>query len=395
MKDCWDVIVVGAGPAGSSLAARLGSAGRSVLLLDSACFPRDKMCGEFLGAGCLPLLDQIGVLDEVRREGHPAHVMRACSPGGYFFTARYPEGVCGLSLRREKLDWILVEAARRQGGVVVREGFRAEKLMMEDGRVCGVRGRRMGGEEEVLRAHVTIGADGRNSIVARGLGAFRWNPTHRRMALGLHYENVQPGPEEVEMYGGRSVYGILNYQGGGRANVSLVLKGTDFGPWKGRLADWFGSLLEELPPLRERLAPARAMESVHALAPLAHYATRVSAGGALLVGDAAAFYDPFTGEGVYMALESSRLAAKFVDQAVGTPSLSRRFLSQYEAARAASLAGRYRLQALIQAFVGCPHLADFAVKRLRSREHFAGRLMEVIGGLRPPRELFSGFPGRA
>ena len=145
--------------------------------------------------------------------------------------------------------------------------------------------------------------------------------------------------------------------------------------------------MSELPRLRERLASARAVESVRALGPLAHYATRVSANGALLVGDAAGFYDPFTGEGVYMALESARLAAEVVDRAIQSHSCSRRFLSQYDAARAASLAGRYRLQSVIQAIVACPHLADFAAKRLQSRGRFADRLMEVLGDLRPPGDL--------
>ena len=111
--------------------------------------------------------------------------------------------------------------------VEVREGFRVRETAMEDDRVCGVKGSRPGGDEETLRARITIGADGRNSIVARGLGVFRWHPSHRRLALGRHYEGVQPGRRELEIYGGRSLYGILNHQGDGAVNVSLVLKETN------------------------------------------------------------------------------------------------------------------------------------------------------------------------
>ena len=217
--------MVGAGPAGSSLAARLGSLGRSVLLVDSARFPRDKMCGEYLGAGCLPLLDQIGALGEVLRHGHRGRVVTACSPGGVVFTARYPEGLHSLSLRRAELDSILLQCARRCSSVEVREGFRAEKLLIEDDQVCGVKGRVPGGQEETLRARVTIGADGRNSMVARGLRVFRWHPWRRRFALGLHYEGVQPAGEGAEVYVGRSLYGILNHQKNGAVNVSIVPEG--------------------------------------------------------------------------------------------------------------------------------------------------------------------------
>lgn len=386
VADVWDVLVVGAGPAGSSLAARLGCLGRSVLLLDSARFPREKMCGEYLGPGCLPLLDQIGALPEVLREAHAGRVLKACSPGGFVFRARYPEGLHGLSLRRRELDGILLGCARRHKGVEVREGFHAETLLVDNGQVCGVKGRRPGCEEETLRARLTIGADGRNSMVARRLGVFRWHPSHRRFAVGLHYEGVQASGEDIEVYSGRTLYGILNHQGGGAVNVNIVLHGA---PWKGKPDAWFDSLLGQLPRLRERLGSARAVDAPRVLGPLAHYATHVSAHGALLVGDSACFYDPFTGEGMHMALESARLAAEVADRALEACTLSRRFLSRYDAARAASLAGRYRLQSLIQVMVGRPCLADYIAKALQARERLADRLMEVIGGLRPPGDLLA------
>jgi flavin-dependent dehydrogenase len=305
------------------------------------------------------------------------------------FRARYPEGAHGLSLRRRQLDGILLDCARRHKSVEVREGFHAEKLLIENGQVCGVKGRRPGCEEETLRAHLTIGADGRNSMVARRLGVFRWHPSHRRFAVGLHYEGIQASGEDVEIYSGRSLYGILNHQGAGAVNVNIVLKGASLGPWKGKLDAWFDSLLGQLPRLRERLGSARVVETPRALGPLAHYATRVSANGTLLVGDSACFYDPFTGEGIHMALESARLAAEVADRAVEACSFSRRFLSRYDAARAASLAGRYRLQSLIQVMVGRPCLADYIAKALQARERLADRLMEVIGGLRPPGDLLA------
>lgn len=393
MPDVWDAIIVGAGPAGSSLAFRLGSLGRSVLLLDCAHFPRDKLCGEYLGAGCLPLLDQIGALGEVRRHAHPGRIVSICSPGGVAFTARYPEGLCALSLPRRQLDAILLGCARNRKSVEVREGFRAEKLLVEDDKVCGVKGRLLGGEAQALRARVTIGADGRNSMVARSLRLFRWRSSHRRMALGRHYSGIQPTGEGAEIYVGRSLYGILNHQKHGAGNVNIVVKGGGFEAWKGKLDAWFDSLLAELPSLHARLESARPVESVRALAPLAHYATRVSVDGALLAGDAAGFYDPFTGEGVGMALESAQLAADTIHRAIEARCFSGRFLRQYDTARAASLRGRYRLQALIQLIVGYPRLTDFTAKRLQAREPFVNRLLEIIGGLRRPSDFLS--PGRS
>jgi flavin-dependent dehydrogenase len=380
--DTWDVAIVGAGPAGSSLAARLGASGWSVLLLDSARFPRDKMCGEYLGAGCLPLLRDLGVLDELLLCAHPVRFITARSPGGNDFRADYPEGIFGLSLPRRVLDSILLERARLHKSVEVREGFRAEGIVLDDGAVRGVRGRRPGGESEVLRARLTIGADGRNSVVARGLGAFRWHPRHRKLALGIHYEGVQGADQCAEIYAGRSLYGILNHQGSGKANLSIVTRQADISPWKGNLDGWFAALLKWLPTLRDRLHSARALEKVTALGPLAHQAARVSAGGALLVGDAAGFYDPFTGEGVYMALESARLAAEIAASALVAGDTSHRFLRRYDAARTASLASRYRLQHVIQAVLARPWLANHVATGLRRSPRLANALLGKIGDLK-------------
>jgi flavin-dependent dehydrogenase len=274
----------------------------------------------------------------------------------------------------------------------VREGFRAEKLLIDGDTVCGIKGRLPGGEEETLRARVIVGADGRNSMVARQLRLFRWRSSHRRLALGRHYGRVQPAGEGAEIYLGRSIYGILNHQKQGSANVSIVVSGDGFEAWKGKLEAWFDSLLVELPALGARLESACPMDSVRALGPLAHYASRVSADGAILAGDAAGFYDPFTGEGVYMALESAQLAAETIHQAIEARCFSGRFLSRYDIARAAALRGRYRLQAAIQWIIGCPRLADLAAHWLRARPAHADRLLQVIGGLGQPRDLL--FPTR-
>ena len=148
------------------------------------------------------------------------------------------------------------------------------------------------------------------------------------------------------------------------------------------MREGFDSLLGELPRLRERLHGARPLEAVHALGPLAHYATSVSADGALLVGDAAGFYDPFTGEGVYMALVGARLAAEVIDDGIRRGSLSRRVLGRYDGARRAALANRYRLQALIQRVLACPRLADVASSQFAHHPALTGRLLAYIGAVR-------------
>jgi flavin-dependent dehydrogenase len=226
-------------------------------------------------------------------------------------------------------------------------------------------------------------------VVARHLGLFRWNRSHRRTALGLHYEGVLPVNGFAEVFLGAGLYGILNPLGAGVANLSLVVD-HDASLSKGHAGAYFAEALGRLPALRERLAQARPLEDVKVLGPMAHHAARASADGALLAGDAAGFYDPFTGEGVYMALISARLAAAVAGEALRRGDCSARFLRSYDRERSAALGGRYRLEAAIQRIIRHPRTADLVSRRLREREDAASRLMEVLGGLAWPRALLSG-----
>ncbi|MCL6543773.1 MAG: FAD-dependent monooxygenase [Bryobacteraceae bacterium] len=382
MPEAWDIVVVGAGPAGSTLAARLAARGWSVLLLDQARFPRRKICGEYFGPGCLPLLEEIGAAAEVLRRAHRSLGIRAVSPGGVEFSAAYRQAEPAFSLPREELDSILLERARRQPPVTVREGLRVEAPVVEDGVACGVVARQGGGKPVVLRARVVVGADGRNSVLARRLGLFRWNGGHRRFSVGLHWEDVNPASAYGEIYAGRGLYGILNQQGHGRANLSIVCGQERVGIWKGNLENGLKALMNELPRLRDRLEGARPAERVHALGPLAHEAVRPGAPGVLLVGDAAKFYDPFTGEGVYMALLDARLAARTIEAALRQGGLTQELLRRHARRRNQQLGLRYAVQSLIQRILACPRSADVVARLLAGQEGLAERLLEFLGGAR-------------
>ena len=105
--------------------------------------------------------------------------------------------------------------------------------------VRGVMGRVPGGEPQSYRGLVTVGADGGNSIVARRLGLLRRRPTHRKLALGCHYDGIQAAGEGAEIYIGRSLYGILNHQKHGCVNISIVVDCGGLKVWKGRLDGWW------------------------------------------------------------------------------------------------------------------------------------------------------------
>jgi len=383
----WDVIIVGAGPAGSATALLLAKKGYQVLLLDKATFPREKLCGEYLSPGAVEVLDRLGALKAIREAARPIRGMRLVSPDGTTFVACHPPETPGLALSRRTLDHLLLLHARRSP-LAWLEGFRVEGLLMEKGQVVGVRGRGPEGPEG-FQGRLVIGADGRNSIVARQLRLFRRHPSHRKMVLAAHYEGVEADEGHGQVFVGRSGYGILNPLGDGLVNVNLVVdqEGLDLG--RERLEACFARVLRGLPGLAGRLKGGKRSEGIRALGPLAHQAIRISWDGALLVGDAAGFFDPFTGEGVYMALRGAELAAQVVEEALRQDDLSAQFLSRYDDIWRREFYPRFRLEALIQRLIAHPSLANVVARHLQVKRQAADHVMTVIGDLAPPSAILS------
>ena len=391
-----DVIVVGAGPAGSVLATLLAEHELSVLLFEKATFPRPKVCGDYLNPGTVRLLRRLGLLGAVEAAG-PQRLrgMQVTSPDGTTFTARFPTGGApgegppyALSLPRATLDLVLLEEARRRG-VPCREGFRVTGLLWAAGRVCGVRGIGPDGAAE-FRGRIVVGADGRNSVVARRLDVHRPHPRLRRMALEAYYQ----GPSRLHDHGVIALtggyYGILNPVGQDLVNASIVLDHASLAPWKGRLEDLFDDRLAGLPHAAGALAGMRRQGGVGCLGPLAFRARRTVQDGAILIGDAAGFYDPFTGEGVSHALGDAERAARCIARALAHGHEAATLLAVFGRAQRRARAERQRLGAALQAILRRPALANALARCLCRHPPAADLLLGVIGELLPVQALWSG-----
>src|SRR5215213_263205 len=192
------VIVVGAGPAGSSTAYFLARSGIEVTLLDRARFPRDKTCSEYLSPQASRVLAEMDALELVESTGAAQLAgMRVHAPNGATihgeFAGRHGfQGYRdhGLAVRRTILDAILVERARA-AGATVEEGVRVTDLLRDaDRTVCGVTIIDADGKPADRHASLVIGADGLRSVIARRLGLIRPARWPRRIALVAHYSGV-------------------------------------------------------------------------------------------------------------------------------------------------------------------------------------------------------------
>lgn len=392
-----EVIVVGGGPAGASAAIRLARRGVDVCVLDRARFPRSKPCGEFLSPGATPILEELGVrdaveaagalrLERVRIEAHEA-VVELEFPSG--------EGAppWGYSLSRHALDAILLEAARAAGARVLEE-TRVEEVALEPARAT-VAARGPDGERVALEARLVIGAGGRNCPVARALGVQR-RDRRARFDLLAHWSGSPGAPDasdratardpragpacELRVRGDR--YVAVAPIEGGRWNVNCVVPRSAL-----RAETDVDALYRGVTGLRQ--GPAGAPdEEVVASDVTAIGTSRASADRALLIGDAALFLDPFTGQGIWLALRSAALAAAVVPEAL-VRGAGRERLAPYDAGRHAEFAARRRVSRALQGLLFRRGPARAVVRALSRDRGLARELAAATGDLTPSERVWA------
>lgn len=364
-------------------------------LLDREFFPRDKPCGEYLTPGAASMLrDELGVLQQLLDAGatHLSSELivphNGCGFGG---------AVEALACPRATTDLILRNAAE-SAGVRVVENWSARRMLFDDDRVTGV----SNGIDE-YRAAVTVGADGTRSLLARTLGVVRPIKRLQRIALVGHFKGLLGSPEHALMAQQGAVTMHLPFDrsdaccGIGAScgtddsqNVNIVVPLSEASAMAGRRGEYFDARLRRsFPRVWEAVAIATPVGPLRSVGCFGHHTRRATHAGALLVGDAATFIHPFTGEGVYFALRGAQLAAKAVDSAFKVGNFDRRTLGVYDIWRRQELLPRYRLCDWVQRVVHSPELLAWASSRLRRSSLLTRAVLDAVGDVGDAKSFLS------
>jgi menaquinone-9 beta-reductase len=391
VADSFDAVIVGAGPGGSTAAYHLARAGRRVLLIDKARFPRDKVCGDGLTPRAVAALERMEV-DTSGPTWSRANGLRIIG-GGVTLELPWPElnAWPGYALvqTRHDFDSLLLEHARKAGATVWEETEVTGAVLDDHGVVTGVAVGANGDRAEVA-SHVVIASDGVANRFGLALGARRIEERPMGVAVRTYYRSPRSMDDYLESYlelrAGDDLlpgYGWIFPVPDGTVNVGLGLLNTSAHfrnvDYKKLLRDWVAGLPKEWEMTPETMIGKIRGGSL----PMAFNRTPLARPGLMLIGDAAGAVNPFNGEGIAYAMETGEIAAQVAVESIasGDP----RALRAYPERLREAYEGYFIVGRTFVRLIGNAKVMGFLTKHGLKREWLMRFAFKILANLTEPR----------
>lgn len=391
----FDVIIVGAGPAGVSGAIRIAQNGLNVALLDKATFPRDKTCGDALS---VDVINQLELLSPALMRQFQTLENKVASYGVKIFSPDHNHidipfiykdvKSCGYISPRINFDNLLFQYARRYSNIDIYENCTVTSASISNDKAV------VETSEGTFRAEVIVGADGAHSVIAKSLGDIKIKKEHYSAGLRVYYEGVSRFDKDgfIELHFFKDIlpgYLWIFPLPDDKANVGIGVLSSVVSKKKLNLKETLQNLLKAHPHLSERFMNARPLETIKGFGlPLAGAKRNLSGERFLLAGDAAALIDPFTGEGIANAIRSGRIAAEHIIKCFDQKNFSATFNKAYDKEIYKRLSKELKISRTLQQVVRHSALFNFAVKKAKQSKYLQKFLIEALANVEKKRRIF-------
>jgi geranylgeranyl reductase family protein len=391
----FDLIIVGAGPAGFACAYELRNQNLTIAIIDQATFPRDKICGDALSADVVNQLyrmdQELGEKFERFAQKIDSHGVRFIAPNHENLDINYQNpnhgNAAGYISKRLDFDYFLFQEIENQPNVKI---FQTEKVLNISRSLDGIE---IKTEQREISAPLVIGADGAHSIVNRKLGNIKVEKDHYCAGIRQYYEGVSGFHEDqhIELHFYKELlpgYFWIFPLPNGQANVGLGMLSSEVSKKKIDLKKALSDLIESKPHLKKRFENSKALEKPQGFGlPIGSKKRPISGERFLLLGDAASLIDPFTGEGIGNALRSGRIASEYIVKAFENQNFTSNALKLYDNMVYHKMWNELRISRQMQKLLSYPKLFNFVVNKANSNSSVRTLLTSMLDNVDLKKEL--------
>ncbi len=384
MNNQYDIIIIGAGPSGSSAALYAEKLGLKTILLDKSTFPRDKICGDALSGKSVRYMKELNILDEVPKLngslikritfGSPSHKQFDIDLSGSKNKDKIKEGFV---IPRKIFDDFLFNKAKKNTDT--KEGFKVTDIIFKNKKIIGIEGV-IDKQKQKIYAPIILGCDGPNSIISRKLGFHEEDESNIAIAIRCYYKGVKDLTDQIELHFVDEVlpgYFWMFPAGDGVANIGIGLSKKEAKKDKRKLTQILNDVIES-DYFKDRFSESKKLENPKGWSlPLGRIVRPSYGDGFMLLGDAAGLVDPFTGEGIGNAMASAKYAIEIANLAKKENDYSKNMFSKYHKLLWTDIGSELRTSTKLQNLANYRLLLNLVInKAAKSKE-----IQNIISGM--------------